>query len=101
MQEEFDALIGNGTWDLVPRPTDQNIIRTKWVYKIKQKVDGRIDCYKARLVARGFQQVDGVDFVTPLSPGVPLTTHQPVETCEHQVLRYHIHISHISRPISV
>ena len=74
MQVEYDALIANDTWDLVPQPVEQNIIRTKWVYKIKQKADGSIDRYKARLVARGFQQVDGVDFTETFSPVIKPAT---------------------------
>jgi hypothetical protein len=56
MQLEFEALLSNGTWSLCPRPLDHNIIRNKWVYKIKQKPDGSVDRFKARLVAKGFDQ---------------------------------------------
>jgi hypothetical protein len=59
---EFDALLANKTWSLVPRPPNQNVIHNKWVYKLKQCADGTIDQYKARLVAKGFDQVCGVDF---------------------------------------
>jgi hypothetical protein len=54
MGDEFDALIANQTWSLCPRPSNHNIIRNKWVYKIKQKQDGSLERYKARLVAKGF-----------------------------------------------
>ena len=74
MQVEYDALLVNNTWDLVPRRPDQHVIRTKWVYKIKQKTDGSIDCYKARLVALGFQQVSGVDFAEMFSPVIKPAT---------------------------
>jgi hypothetical protein len=36
MGAEFDALIANGTWSLCPRPAHKNVIRNKWVYKLKQ-----------------------------------------------------------------
>lgn len=68
MQQEYDALIANDTWDLFPHPLDHTIISTKWVNKIKQKVDGSVDHYKARLVAKGYQQIDGVDFTETFSP---------------------------------
>jgi hypothetical protein len=56
MQEEYDALIANKTWHLVPPNRSRNLIDCKWVYRIKKKADGTIDRYKARLVAKGFKQ---------------------------------------------
>jgi hypothetical protein len=55
MTQEYDALISNGTWTLCPRPSNQHVIRNKWVYRIKQKPDGSIERFKARLVAKGFE----------------------------------------------
>ena len=52
----------NHTSDLVKLPKGKKPISCKWVYKIKRKVDGRIDRYKARLVARGFSQKVGEDY---------------------------------------
>ena len=49
-------------WDLVPKPKDAKIITCKWVYKLKKKVNGSIDRYKARLVAHGFSQQCGLDY---------------------------------------
>jgi hypothetical protein len=53
MAEEIVALEHTDTWDLVPHPPTILITR-KWVYKIKTRSDGSIECYKACLVARGF-----------------------------------------------
>jgi hypothetical protein len=55
MDDEYDALIKNGTWHLVPATHGQNVIDCKWVYKVKRKADGTTDRYKARLVAKGFK----------------------------------------------
>lgn len=68
MREEIDALHRNGTWDLVNKPSDKNIIDNKWVFKIKHKSDGNVERYKARLVARGFSQTKGVDYNEVFSP---------------------------------
>jgi histone deacetylase 1/2 len=74
MDAEVQALHDNATWILVPRPPGQNIISSKWVYKLKHKADGSIDKYKARLVARGFTQQYGIDYLDTFSPVVKPAT---------------------------
>lgn len=60
--EEFLSLIGMGTWKLVPQPQGRKIIKSKWVFKIKRKIDKSIAKLKGRLVAMGYTQVKGEDF---------------------------------------
>lgn len=55
MNEEFDALIRN-PWTLVPPKPGVNLIGCKWVYRIKRHADGRIERFKAHLVAKGYNQ---------------------------------------------
>jgi hypothetical protein len=58
MDYEINALEKYKTWHLVPPQKDNNVIDCKWVYKIKRKVDGSLDRYKARLVAKEFKQLE-------------------------------------------
>ncbi len=55
-------------WSLVPVPKGRRPISYKWVFKIKHEVDGEIECYKAKLMARGFTQTFGVDYNEFFSP---------------------------------
>jgi hypothetical protein len=68
MEEEYGALMSNGTWELVPQPRGSNIITDKWVITHKFLSDGTFDRYKARWVLRGFTQHPGVDYNETFSP---------------------------------
>lgn len=72
MDEEYESLLKNKTWILTKLPSGRKPITTKWVYKLKRKVDGSIERYKARLVARGFSQRAGLDCKETFSPVVRL-----------------------------
>ncbi|KAI3669008.1 hypothetical protein L6452_40227 [Arctium lappa] len=74
MADEYSALIRNGTWTLVPCVPKANVIACKWVYKIKRDQHGAIQRYKARLIAKGFNQQPGIDYTETLSPVVKSTT---------------------------
>ncbi|XP_019054703.1 PREDICTED: uncharacterized protein LOC109115298 [Nelumbo nucifera] len=72
MASEFHALIQNGAWKLVPYDSSMNVVGSKWVYKIKRKLDGSMERYKSRLVAQGFSQVPYVYFTDTSSLVVKL-----------------------------
>jgi hypothetical protein len=57
MTEDYHALLGNDTWNLVPPPQNANIISGKWVFRHKLKPDGSLDRYKAHWVLRDDPQV--------------------------------------------
>ena len=74
MDQELAALDRAGTWRTVERLPDMNVVGCKWVFRIKRRADGSIDRYKARLVARGFTQVYGLDYYQTYSPVARLTS---------------------------
>lgn len=73
MSAEYDALLSQGTWSLVPPPT-ANIIGCHWIFKLKKHSDGTMARYKARLVAKDNQQSEGLDFTETFSPVVKQPT---------------------------
>lgn len=62
MHEEFNQIEKNKTWELVPRPTNKNVIGTKWVFRNKLNDHGEVGRNKARLVCKGYAQIEGLDF---------------------------------------
>ena len=74
MTEEFLALLRNKTWTLTFLPPGKNLIGSTWVFKLKKHADGSIARHKARLVAQGFSQEAGFDFLETFSLVVKPTT---------------------------
>jgi len=62
MQEELNQFQRNEVWDLVPKPQHKNIIGTKWVFRNKLNEQGEVVRKKARLVAQGYNQQEGIDY---------------------------------------
>lgn len=74
MEEELASLNTMKTWSLVKREPNMKIVKSKWVYRIKRGPDGRVDKYKARVVAVGTSQIQGIDYFETYSPVVKLTS---------------------------
>ncbi|GAA0141047.1 transmembrane signal receptor [Lithospermum erythrorhizon] len=68
MQEELIQFDKNDVWELVPRPPGCNVIGTKWILKNKMDESGNVTRNKARLVAQGYTQIEGIDFEETFSP---------------------------------
>jgi transposase InsO family protein len=78
MMDEYQALVDNNTWQLVPRPPDANIVTGKWIFRHKFHADGSLARHKARWVVRGFSQREGVDYDETFSPVVKPATIRSV-----------------------
>ncbi len=70
MADEMKSLRKYEVWELVEPPFGRKVVGSKWVYKIKRDGDGRIERYKARLVAQGYTQTKGADQDETFSPVV-------------------------------
>nr|GEZ07190.1 retrovirus-related Pol polyprotein from transposon TNT 1-94 [Tanacetum cinerariifolium] len=68
MQEEFNEFERVKVWELVPRPDKVMVSTLKWIYKVKIEELGGILNNKAYLVARGYRQVEGIDFEESFAP---------------------------------
>ncbi|CAI7845349.1 unnamed protein product [Closterium sp. NIES-54] len=74
MESELKSIEENGTWELVELPEGRKAITSKWLFKIKSDADGKIERYKSRLVAKGYQQKEKVYYKELFAPvGKPTT----------------------------
>ena len=62
MNEEYESIMKNETWELTDLPENKVPIGCKWLYKTKFNADGSVDKYKARLVAKRYSQKEGIDY---------------------------------------
>ncbi|XP_071714178.1 uncharacterized mitochondrial protein AtMg00810-like [Rutidosis leptorrhynchoides] len=84
MNEEMEALNRNCTWELTELPSGRKPIGCKWVYRIKYKSTGDIDRYKDRLVAKGYNQREEIDFDETFSPVVKMVTARMIISIAYQ-----------------
>eukprot|EP00253_Pinus_taeda_P013513 PITA_13513 len=68
MMEEYSSIMKNDVWEVVPRLEGKSIVTSRWLYKIKHVADGSIKKFKARLVATGLSQLEGVDYEETFAP---------------------------------
>ena len=73
MKDEMDSLLGNQTWELTELLVGKKALHNKWVYRIKNEHDGS-KRYKTRLVVKGFQQKEGIDYTKIFSLVVKIST---------------------------
>ena len=76
--EEYQAHLDNGTWELVERPEGVNVVGSRWVYKTKRDEHGAVVRFKARGVAQGCSQQQGIDFEKVFAPTARQTTIRAV-----------------------
>jgi hypothetical protein len=74
MMEEYNSIMKNDVWEVVPRPEGKSVVTSKWIYKLKHGADGSIEKYKACFVARGFSLFEGIDYDETFAPVAQYTS---------------------------
>eukprot|EP00253_Pinus_taeda_P030510 PITA_30510 len=90
MVEEYDSIVRNSAWEIVPRPEGKSVVGSRWIYKVKQVADRSVEKYKARFVARGFSQIEGVDYEKTFAPVARYSSIQMILALSVQ-MGWHIH----------
>ena len=90
MHEELNNFSRNQVWELVERPKNHNVIGTNYVFRNKQDQDGIVVRNKARLVAQGYTQVEGLDFGETYAPVVRMEAIRTLlaYACAHNIKLY-------------
>ena len=68
MVEEYNSIMTNDVWEVVPRLQERSVVGSKWIYKIKYAADGSIEKFKARFVAMGYAQKEEIDYEETFAP---------------------------------
>ena len=97
MIEEYQSIMKNDVQDVVPRPEGNSIVTSKWIYKIKNAVDGSIEKYKARFVAHGFSQKGGIDYEETFAPVTKYTSIRSILSLA-AVMKWKIHQMDVKTP---
>ena len=90
MVDEMASLHKNEAWDLVELPARRKPIGSKWVFKKKTNAEGNVEKYKARLIAKGYSQVPGIDFGDIFSPVAKVTSIRITQSFSSQAIHLSI-----------
>ncbi|GKV49000.1 hypothetical protein SLEP1_g55774 [Rubroshorea leprosula] len=86
MRNDITALEKNGTWTIELLPPGKCAIDSKWIHKVKFKLDGIVERYKAKLVAKGFTQIEGLDFHETFAPVAKMASRNWFEKFTNSLL---------------
>ena len=78
MFEEYDSIMKNQVWEVLSRPQGKKVVGSRWIYKVKHAADGSMEKYKARFVAKGFSQKEGIDYGETFTPVASILLFRPL-----------------------
>ena len=90
MVEEYDSIVRNSAWEIVPRLEGKSVVGLRWIYKVKQAADGSVEKYKARFFAQGFSQIKGIYYEDTFAPVARYSSIRTILALSAQ-MGWHIH----------
>ena len=90
MVEEYDSIVRNSAWEIFPRPEGKSVVGSRWIYKVKQVADGSVEKYKEIFVARGFSQIERIDYEETFAPVARYSSIRMILALSVQ-MGWHIH----------
>ena len=90
MKKEYQSIMKNEVWDVVPKLECKYVVSSKWTYKIKHATDGSIEKYKARFVAREFFQKEGIDYEETFAPVARYTSIRTIISLD-SMMKWDLH----------
>ena len=95
MQKEMESMQEHEVWNLVEIPAEKKAVGCKWVFKIKTDSEGKIERFKARLVAQGFNQKFGKDYHETFSPVVRQESLRTLValSVQHNLVLHHVDVT--------
>ena len=90
MVEEYDSIVRNSSWEIVPRPVEKSVVGSRWIYKVKQAANGSVEKYKARFFSRGLSQIEGIDYEETFAPVARYSSIRTILALSEQ-MGWHIH----------
>ena len=76
--EEYQSIMKNDVWEIVPRPDDKSMVSSKWMFKTKHSANGSIEKYNTRFLGWGFSQKEGIDYEETFVPVAKYTSIRTV-----------------------
>jgi len=90
MVEDYDSIVRNSAWEIFPRLEGKSVVGSIWIYKVNKTADESVEKYKARFVARGFSQIEGIDYEETFAPVARYSSIQTILALSVQ-MGWHIH----------
>ena len=90
MVEEYDSIVRNSAYEIAPRPEGKSVVGSRWIYKVKQAADESVDKYKEIFFARGFSQIEGINYGETFAPVTRYSSIQTILSLSAQ-MGWHIH----------